>query len=124
MPGLSLTSDERRAFRVLEGEPKGKVFCSETSGTNILWLTPHKVFIAHWSGTVDFLGKREVVARFFDERTSIEEKRAVLEDYAIDYVVYGRHEKEAGELDPFLPLEPIFQREEISIYRVISTHTP
>ena len=123
-PGLSLANEERMAFRALEEEPKGRVFCSEASGANILWHTPHKAFIAHWSGTVDFLGKREVVARFFDPRTPIEEKRAVLEDYAIDYLFYGRREREAGDLDPLLPLEPIFRREEVSVFRVISEHSP
>ena len=115
---LSLSGTEREALWILEAEPKGRVFCAEKTGTQVISVTPHKAYIAHWTGTMDVLSKRAAVARFFDPAAPTREKRALLEENVIDYVVYGRHERSLGVLDPELPLEPIYEAGDVAVYRV------
>jgi hypothetical protein len=79
-----------------------------------------RTFLGHWAQTVDFYGKRASVARFFDPATADIERQALLDEFAIRYVLHGPEERALGSFDPSTSalFQPAFSSGDVAIYSV------
>jgi len=80
----------------------------------------HRVVLGHWMETVDYEGKREAVARFYEAETPDGERLALLGEWGMGYVFHGPGERAMGGFDPQAApyLEPVLRRGEVTLYRV------
>jgi len=79
-----------------------------------------RTFLGHWAQTVAFFDKRERVQAFFDVGRPDEERLALLDQFQVNYVLYGPEERSLGAYSPAdSPLfEAVFNRDSVTIYRV------
>jgi uncharacterized membrane protein len=70
--------------------------------------------------TKDLYQKRDMVASFFDSTTTDSERKAILSDFGVDYVLWGAAERRLGEFDPVDAsyLVPCFTAPEATVYCV------
>jgi len=96
------------------------VLAAPGTGSLIPARIGHRVVVGHGMETVDYGGKREAVARFFDAAASDDERLALLRRWGVAYVFHGPEERALGGFDPAgAPwLVPVFQRGEVAVYRV------
>jgi hypothetical protein len=83
-----------------------------------------RVVVGQQFATLDPEGKLEDVVGFFDEGTTEEERWAILTEYGVTVVYYGRWERMLGH---FEPREATYLREwsrtgETVVYRVVANH--
>ncbi len=97
-----LRSHEVAALAYLEGQVTGDdvVLASLDIGQFVPALTGARSFLGHWAQTLDFYGKRDSVAAFFNSATSDSDRLAILQDYGVDYVLYTPQEALLGDYDP------------------------
>lgn len=92
-----------------------------TTGQYIPALTGTHAFLAHWAQTLDFFGKSEMVEQFFTTQTDPTQRQAILQQYSVDYILYGPTEQILGNYDPasapYLTL--VFASETTQIYQVV-----
>lgn len=81
-------------------EPDDVVLTSYRTGNYLPARVRARVFLGHGPETVRFGEKKALVARFFDATTDDAWRRALLEEYGIDYVFWGPVEREVGDFDP------------------------
>ncbi len=116
-----LYKDELSAINWLDANTTQEdvVFSGLTVGQYVPGLAGNKVYLGHWAQTVDFFTKQANVKKFFQPDISAEDRRSVLEQYNVKYVIYGREEKSLGSVDPDqLPyLTIVFETQNTKIYR-------
>jgi len=97
-----LYNDELAALKWLETNtsPQDLVFADLTVGQYIPGLAGNKVYLGHWAQTVDFYTKKARVAYFYRPELSEQDRRAILEQYHVKYLFYGREEKSMGTVNP------------------------
>jgi hypothetical protein len=97
-----LRTDEVAALRWLgpQGAGGDVVLASQMLGQYVPVLTGKHAFLAHWAQTVDYYGKEQMAAEFFAAGTSDVRRRAILQQYGVDYVVYGPVERALGSYNP------------------------
>jgi len=76
------------------------VFCARPVCQYVPSRTGARPFLGHWSMTKDLHEKQDMVASFFDADTADSERRAVLLEFGVDYVLWGTAERALGDLDP------------------------
>ncbi len=117
-----LYKDELDALKWLEEntEPSDIVFADLTVGQYIPGIAGNKVYLGHWAQTVDFYTKQSQVATFFQKETPEEDRLAILNEFNVGYVFYGREERALGDLDPAqLPyLNLVFETSDTRIYQI------
>lgn len=80
-----------------------------------------RAFVAHWTGTLNFLAKRDTAEAFVNGRLTGAEQLAVLKEYSVTYVVRSSLDDPAGAaLDRSSYLRPAFSAGGVTIYRVES----
>lgn len=96
------------------------VFASLEIGQFVPALTGARAFLAHWAQTLDFYGKRDMVRAFFDGATDDAERRRILADYSVDYLIYSPEEAKLGAYDPAEApyLVEIFRDGPVVVYQV------
>jgi hypothetical protein len=99
------------------------VFCTRTVGQYVPSRTGARPFLGHWAMTKDLHEKQGIVASFFDATTTDAERKAVLSDFSVDYVLLGTAERELGDFDPSSVsyLSPCFTAPEATVYCVQET---
>lgn len=116
-----LTQNEVAALSWLEANTtRQDVVLSDLEfGQHVPVRTDARAFLAHWAGTLDFYTKREMAAATLDPATPAAERRAVLEQFAVTYVVTREQDSPAAALTPAATddLTPVFQQGEVTIYR-------
>ncbi len=118
-----LQRDEVAAMRWLElnASPDDLVLSAFVTGHYIPGLAGTRAFLSNAVMTIDFGTKQALVAAFFDETTSDEARRALLLDYGVDYVFYGKPERSLGGFNPagasYLHL--VFHSPGASVYGVL-----
>jgi uncharacterized membrane protein len=116
-----LYSDELDALEWLEKntQPSDIVFSGLTVGQYVPGIAGNKVYLGHWAQTADFYTKRARVAAFFRKDTSEGDRLAILKEFNVSYVLYGREERALGDLDPSrLPyLTLVHETSNTKIYR-------
>jgi hypothetical protein len=97
-----LYRDEVTAMQWLEQNAPADsiVFSAYDTGSYIPGISGQRAFLGHWAQTVDFYGKSELVAEFFDKNTNDTQRQQILEQYHVNYVLYGPAEKALGSYVP------------------------
>jgi len=98
------------------------VLASLTLGQHLPWLSGNKAYLAHWAQTVDYFARRASLPVFFSAASDDAQRRAMLRQCNVRFVVVGRGERALGDLDPAaLPyLELAHVAGETRVYRVVS----
>jgi hypothetical protein len=80
-------------------EPDDVVLSSYETGNYLPVRVWARVFVGHGPETVHFSEKKALMARFFDATTDDAWRRALLEEYSVDYVFWGPAEQRVGDFD-------------------------
>ncbi|HUW96917.1 MAG TPA: hypothetical protein VMW58_14130 [Anaerolineae bacterium] len=80
----------------------------------------HRVFMGHIHETVQLSEKIRLADSFFSEDTTDRDRRRLLSEYRIRYVLYGPSEMEMGRFDPSLApyLTPMYSNDLVAVYNV------
>ncbi|MBU0598615.1 hypothetical protein KKF61_06550, partial [Patescibacteria group bacterium] len=97
------------------------IFSSFYMGNYIPAHSGRIVWIGHGPQTIDLPTKYQQSEWFWQSDNEILEKRNFLQDNAIDYIFYGRKEKELGTYNPATKeyLEQVFINSKVEIYKVL-----
>ncbi len=119
-----LYKEEVAALEWIEKQPgaDGVVLSSLTIGQFVPVLTGKHAFLAHWAQTVDFYGKGDMVREFYDPETGDDRRLQILQDYGVNYVLYGPAEKLLGEVDLANAafLEEAYSSPKVTVYEVVN----
>lgn len=118
-----LHKDEVAALDWLEQhvQPDDVILSSLTMGQYIPAHTGAHAFLAHWAQTVDFFEKQRQVDLIFAQHGSLQEAKAILERYHVDYVVCGPAERAIGSCD-MVELElgnKVFETPEVQVIEIV-----
>lgn len=99
-----------------QAEPGQVVLSGLTLGQYVPALTGQRAYLAHWAQTVDYFAKTANVQTFFASDTPTSARRAIVDEFAVRYVL-------AGADTPFDPagapwLTPVFAQDAVTIYQV------
>jgi hypothetical protein len=117
---LFATRAELDALAFLAKQPAGNVLARYRSGGLVISHTPHKAYLAHYTGTLAPSRKDEEVQSFFRAETTLVDKQSLLARAVIRYVYEGPVERKRGGVDPRLGLERIYDERGVRIFRVPS----
>ncbi len=115
-----VSPDELAAAAALARLPPGGVLASRETGN---WL-PHRagqrVALGHWFMTLQLFGKREAFSRLLSPGTPPAERDEILRAFGARYLYYGPRERALGPppQTAAVPLEPIFLRGQVTIFRI------
>ena len=100
--------------------PDEVVMGSYWSGSYIPYRGRSVVVVGQRFETVDFAARRAEVEQFFATETTDAWRIALLQKYGVDYLFYGRSEREFGNLRPEERpyLEPVYDNGETAVYRI------
>ena len=119
-----LHNDEIAALRWLEKTPDGEavVMASLSLGQYVPAETGKHAFLAHWAQTVDFYGKSAQVEAFYSSETPEDERRRILDDFGVDYVLVGPAEQAIGAYSFAASSEfvPVFTSPSTTIYAPVT----
>lgn len=118
---LSRAELEAMDWLATQAPPDSVVLSSLTLGQYVPALTGQRAFLAHWAQTVDYYGKEQKMLEFFDAATSEARRRAIVEEYGVDYVLVGPAERTLRAYEPALStwLVPLHTRGAVMVYQVI-----
>jgi hypothetical protein len=118
-----LHRDEVAALNWLEGEVRGEdvVLGSLTLGQYVPALTGAHVFLGHWAQTLSFFEKRDIVRDFYSTTKDDAWRASVLEEYGVDYVLFGPAERALGSYSPNSSplLTSAFEAGQVEVYEVL-----
>jgi uncharacterized membrane protein len=115
-----LHRDEVAALRWLDDQASSEavVLSAYEIGRYVPSVAGNRAFLGHWAQTVDFYGKRDMVEEFFAVGTHDTRRRRILEQYDVDYVLFGPAEQALGNYVPdgssFLKL--VFSAPQAKVY--------
>lgn len=97
------------------------VLSSLNMGQYIPALTGARSFLGHWAQTLDFYGKTDMVAAFFNANTTDADREGILRTYSVDYVLVTEQERALGDFDPTTVayLEEVYANDNATVYAVI-----
>jgi len=114
--------DENSAIEWLADNagPHQVVLCTEILGQYVPCRAGARSFLGHWAMTKNLYKKRKMVASFFDATVTDKERKAILSDFGVDYVLWGIAERGLGEFDlsRVSYLSPCFKAKKASVYCV------
>jgi uncharacterized membrane protein len=116
---LYWSAGEIKAADEFRKYPKGNILVSRDSGNKIGWLALKPVFLGHWGTTPARREKEREFDQFFDQKTSNTWRLEFFERYRIRYIWYGPLERKRGKLDNRLPIEPVIEKDSVTVYRVL-----
>ena len=101
-------------------QPEDTILASYELSGFIAARSGRRVFMGHWAETVNLQQKRAAAVRFYSSADDTERKE-LLRDYGIRYVVHGPRERAMGHFDPSRVsyLRPVFRSRDVTIYRVL-----
>jgi hypothetical protein len=128
VPTLFYSAEQKAAFDWLREDlaPDDTVLASYRTGNLIPAWTGQRVFLGHWSESVDWPERERQLAKFFGLGTEDAWRLAFLRQHTITYIFYGPAERALGGFDPTsVPwLELAFQSGDVAVYRVILQEGP
>jgi hypothetical protein len=97
------------------------VLSAYETGNYIAAHAGNRVVIGHWAETVDWERKMKEVDRFYSATTDDGWRIALLREYRIAYVFWGKAERDLGAFDPSRAdyLQSVFANNTVIIYRVV-----
>lgn len=122
---LFVPNDKARIFEYLESHAgKEQVVLAGYETGNVLpaW-SPQFVVIGHGAESVHFADISRRVADFFNRGSTEENRLSFLEDFSVDFVVWGPEERELGNWIPGQArfLKKVFEQGEYALFEVIPT---
>ncbi|MCS7260856.1 MAG: hypothetical protein NZ765_08765 [Anaerolineae bacterium] len=101
-------------------QPEDVVLASYELSGFIAARSGRRVFMGHWTETINLPHKRAAAARFYSSADDTE-RQDLLRNYGIQYVVHGPRERAMGDFDPArVPyLQLVFRFQDVNIYRVM-----
>jgi uncharacterized membrane protein YhaH (DUF805 family) len=120
-PELFLTRDQLTALDWVRAQPQDTVFFSTfPTGGMLAAQTGRRVYIGHWIETMHFEAREALVAAFFDESMTDDERFDLLDTAHVDYVWIDDSARALGDWPaqaaPFMA--PVFAEDTITIYEV------
>jgi hypothetical protein len=115
----TLDRDEVAALDWLNANaaPEDVVFASLELGQFVPAHTGASAFLAHWAQTVDFFTKRDQVAAFYAGELAPAVEQALLDDYSVDWVIFGPGERTLGpRTAPPAGFASAWQQGDVTIY--------
>ncbi|MDX1686472.1 MAG: hypothetical protein R3248_00680 [Candidatus Promineifilaceae bacterium] len=111
---------EAAAWLREHGDMSDVVMGSYQTGNYLAARAGVRVVAGHWAETIAFAEKEADIQAFYDEATAEETRRQLLGRYGVDLVWWGPRERELGAFRPdeTAYLQPIYERDEIAIFRV------
>jgi hypothetical protein len=117
-----LTNDEIAALQWLQQQTTGNdvVLADIEFGQFVPVWSDARAYIAHWAGTLDFYTKRDNSRIVLDPATSATQRRQLLNEFQVSYVVMRDRDGNRSELtrQSADTLEPVYENATVSIYRV------
>ncbi len=117
-----LYKDEIAAFTWLDAhvQPDDVVLSSLTTGQYIPAMTGAHAFLAHWAQTVSFFTKSDMVNHFFASETKASERRQIVNQFDVQYVLYGPSERMLGKFDPVddADFTLVFSTPSVNVFKV------
>ncbi|MGQ9613026.1 MAG: hypothetical protein ACUVSL_08700 [Chloroflexus sp.] len=117
-----LTNDEIAALQWLQQRTTGNdvVLADIEFGQFVPVWSDARAYIAHWAGTLDFYTKRDNSRIVLDPATSATQRRQLLDEFQVSYVVMRDRDGNRAELtrQSADTLEPVYENATVSIYRV------
>ncbi|MFA6099125.1 MAG: hypothetical protein WCV50_06345 [Patescibacteria group bacterium] len=97
------------------------IFSSYYMGNFIPAYTGRIVWIGHGPQTIDLLEKYEINDWFWQSDLEVQAKNDLLINNNIDYVYYGRKEKEKGDYNPATKkyLQEVYTNPDVQIYKLL-----
>jgi hypothetical protein len=121
-PPLFYSSDQQAAFDWMRDNLawEDTTLASYRIGNLIPARTGHRVFLGHWSESVDWPTREAQVTEFFAADAGDDWRLALLQRHGVVYVFHGPDERALGGFDPEpVPwLEQVFLEGDVAIYRV------
>jgi hypothetical protein len=118
-----LAQDEVAALRWLgERTTRADVVLADLDfGQNVPVWSDSRAFLAHWAGTLDFFEKRALAAEVLDPATPAARRAAILDEYAVTYVVVRSQNRPAEALASSSGgrLAPAFRAGDVTIFHVL-----
>jgi uncharacterized membrane protein len=105
------------------GEASAVLIGDYETGNYVAAHTPVHVMLGHWAETMAYEEKQDLVAQFYDDDTTDEWRRDLIQQYRIRYVWHSPREQLLGDFDPETAayLQPLYANSTITIYGVNST---
>lgn len=122
-PPYFLHRNELAAIDWLNQQPDHRVVLSdELLGQYVPALAGKHAVLAHWAQTVDYYGKRDAVAAFFNPTTAPSQRAALVKQFDVAYVLLGERERNAALEAALTPdvFERVFESPSAAVYRVRS----
>lgn len=96
------------------------VLAAYETGNYIAARAGNLVFVGHWTETMAWTRKLAQVTRFYDAATDDAWRVALLREYRIAYLFWGKGERDLGAFDPERAayLQRVFANEQARVYRV------
>jgi len=118
---LVLQADEKAALAWLDvnTENNSLAMSSPTLGNFIPAYTGNKVIYGHPFETVNAEMMEADVVRFYSGQMSAAGERSLLQDYGVDWVVYGPRERELGKPEILEMLKLVHQSGSVLIYQAV-----
>lgn len=117
-----LTNDEIAALQWLQQRTTGNdvVLADIEFGQFVPVWSDARAYIAHWAGTLDFYTKRDNSRIVLDPATSATQRRQLLDEFQVSYVVMRDRDGNRAKLtrQSTDTLEPVYENATVSIYRV------
>ncbi|WP_298818590.1 hypothetical protein [Chloroflexus sp.] len=81
-----------------------------------------RAYLAHWAGTLDFFVKRDNVRIVLDPTTPPEQRRQILTEFDVSYVVMRDKDgsRQAFQQQSSEDVQVVYENETVTIYRVIA----
>jgi hypothetical protein len=115
---LYASQAELEAFGFLARQPPGNLLGRYRTGYLAIHLTPHKAFLAHYTGTLEPARKDALVQAFYRREMPLDRERRFLQEEKIRYVYHGPREAELGAVDPALGLTFLYDRGGVKVFGV------
>ena len=119
-PNSIYTPGEMAAFHWLAAHSNEDdvILSSYEIGSALPAYTGRRVFMGHWTETIDLAQKRAQAHTFFDGGAPAARRRLITE-YGITYLFYGPRERALGSFDPAMAgyLTPVFHSGAVTLYR-------
>jgi hypothetical protein len=119
-PRMVIQSDERTALDWLKSntDRNALVMCSPAFGNFIPAYSGNRVLYGHPFETVDAEEMESISSQFYNGQMNIDEQRAILTEYGVDWVFYGPRESQLGQPQILDTLPLVYQSGSVSIYEV------
>jgi hypothetical protein len=123
MPPLYLRADTVEAMTWLRENTRMEqgVMCASLEGSYVPGVAGNTVFVGHWDETLHYPRKLKQVVWFFSAAASPPQRRELMADNGLRFVLYTEYERALGVFDPAgaSDFEAVFVRPQAALFRLV-----